>query len=154
MLSGAFTVLDWDPAAISNVVNRLTPRSCQVRGVFVCSHGHYGDYLILRVSLVVVAVIVIVTRYTREVSYFVGHFFAVISMLSLLPFLFLFFFLKALVDGPQKGIYPRISNTDSADVPVGMNGADNHYDNAGHLLLPLLVGFSPGGKADETTTDS
>lgn len=31
VLSGAFTVLEWDPAAITDVVNRLTPRNCQVR---------------------------------------------------------------------------------------------------------------------------
>ncbi|CAM9829745.1 unnamed protein product, partial [Ectocarpus sp. 4 AP-2014] len=30
VLSGAFTVLEWDPAAITDVVNRLTPRNCQV----------------------------------------------------------------------------------------------------------------------------
>ncbi|CAM9916972.1 unnamed protein product [Scytosiphon promiscuus] len=30
VLSGAFTVLDWDPAAITDVIDRLTPRNCQI----------------------------------------------------------------------------------------------------------------------------
>lgn len=30
VLSQRYTVLDWDSAAVTDVVNRLTPRNCQV----------------------------------------------------------------------------------------------------------------------------
>ena len=33
MLSGSFTIPEWDPAAITDVLDRLTPRNCQVRQI-------------------------------------------------------------------------------------------------------------------------
>ena len=42
MLSGSFTIPEWDPAAITDVLERLTPRNCQVRRVREGERGTDG----------------------------------------------------------------------------------------------------------------